>query len=181
MNVLSDLSIIDLYSLLVTIIATLFAIFSLVLTYIGYCKFKQADKLVENKINQKLKEFETSYEEDLINIQSANAKINSSYKYFDTQEYDKVLQILKEAEKIYPKAYNLYNTMGYAYEAKNDIQSAELTFQKAILYHPKRIEGYNDLSNLYKRIDNLKKSEEVYQKALKNVPDAESNWQLINR
>ena len=117
----------------------------------------------------------------MIDIQNANAKISSSYQYFATHEYDKVIGLLKEAEKIYPKAYNLYNTMGYAYEAKKDIQSAELTFQKAILYHPKRIEGYNDLSNLYKRIDNLKKSEEVYQKALKNVPDAEKNWQLINK
>lgn len=178
---LNGLNIIDLYSLLVTIVATLFAIFSLVLTYIGYCKFKQADKLVENKINQKLKEFEELYEENLINIQSANAKINSSYKYFETQEYDKVIAILKDAEKIYPKAYNLYNTMGYAYEAQKDIQAAELSFRKAILYHPKRIEGYNDLSNLYKRIDNLKKSEEVYQSALKNVPDAEKNWQLVNK
>lgn len=181
MGMLNGFNVIDLYSLLVTIIATLFAIFSLVLTYIGYYKFKQADRLVENKINQKLKEFENIYEENLINIQSANAKINSSYKYFETREYDKVIDILKEAEKIYPKAYNLYNTMGYAYEAKKDIQAAELSFRKAILYHPKRIEGYNDLSNLYKRIDNLKKSEEVYQKALKNVPDAEKNWQLINK
>ena len=68
------MNVFDLYGLLVTIIATLFAMFSLGLTYIGYLKFKQANKLVENKINEKLKEFENIYEETLIDIQNANAK-----------------------------------------------------------------------------------------------------------
>jgi|GEM_PF-6581251 len=35
------------YSLLVTIIATLFAFFAAIFTYIGYFKFREADKRVE--------------------------------------------------------------------------------------------------------------------------------------
>lgn len=181
MIIFNNISITDFYSLLVTFIGTAFALFAAILTYIGYFKFKQADKLVEKKIKEKLKEFEDSYEETLIDIQSANAKITSSYKYFETQEYDKVIEILKEAEKIYPKAYNLYNTLGYAYEAKEDIVSAKFSFNKAIIYHPKRIEGYNDLANLYQKLDNPKEVEEIRKRAFKKVPGAKDKWQLINK
>lgn len=161
MIILNNISITDFYSLLAAFIGTSFALFSVIITYIGYFKFKQADKLVEKKIKEKLKEFENTYEETLIDIQSANAKITSSYQYFQTKDYDKVIDILKEAEKIYPKAYNLYNTLGYAYEAKRDIVSAELSFNKSIIYHPKRIEGYNDLANLYQKLKNPQKVEEI--------------------
>ncbi len=174
-----NLNLLDIYSLLVAIVATLFGMFSLLLTYIGYVKFKQADKLVEKKLNKKIKQFENDLDETLINIQSANAKINSCYQYFDSKDYDKVISILSEAEKIYPKAYNLYNTLGYAYHSKGDIISAELTFKKAILYHPKRVEGYNDLANLYIALNNRKKAEKIKKDALKQVPDCENLWQEL--
>lgn len=173
------ITIIDIYSLLVTIIATLFAITSLVLTFVGYFKFKEADKLVEKKIKEKLSEFESVYEETLIDIQNANAKINSSYQYFSNQQYDKIIKILKEAEKIYPRAYNLYNTMGYAYQELKEIASAKDCFEKAIIYHPRRIEGYNDMANLYKKLGDNKKAGEYYKRALKKVPNAKDNWQDV--
>lgn len=177
---LDKLNVLDMYSLLVAIISTAFGLFAVILTYIGYYKFKQADKLVENKIKGKLKEFENTFEETLIDIQSVNAKINSSYQYFKTKDYDKVIEILNEAEKIYPKAYNLYNTMGYAYKQKKDFVSAELSFNKSIIYHPKRIEGYNDLANLYEELGNSKQAEEIKKRAFKKVPDAKDKWQEIN-
>ena len=177
MNEFLTANIYEKYSLLVTIIATLFALFSLVLTYIGYLKFKYADKIVEKKIKQKLKEFDSDLNEKLIDIQSTNAKINSSYQYFETNNYDKIIEILKEAEKIYPAAYNLYNTLGYAYREKKDFINAEEMFQKAVFYHPKRIEGYNDLYNLYTFLGNPVKANSIKKTAFKKVPDAKNKWQ----
>lgn len=178
---MDGLSIIDIYSLLVSLIATAFGLFAAILTYIGYCKFKQADKLVDKKLSEKLKEFENSFEETLIDIQSANAKITSSYQYFELRDYDRIIDILLKAEKIYPKAYNLYNTLGYAYQSKDDICAAELAFRKSILYHPKRIEGYNDLSNLYLRLGNTKKAEQIRKEAFEKVPGAQDKWQSLSK
>lgn len=51
------MGIIERYSLLVAILATTVGLFSIVLTYIGYWKFKQADKLVEKKLKAKMQDF----------------------------------------------------------------------------------------------------------------------------
>lgn len=109
--------------------------------------------------------------------EKTNEMVSSSYKYFETNEYDKAIGILLEAEKIYPKAFNLYNTLGYAYQAINDLTNAELSFKKAILYHPKRIEGYNDLANFYLQIGNEKKAKQIKEQATKAVANANELWQ----
>lgn len=165
------------YSFLVTVIATLFAMFSLALTYIGYCKFKHVDKVVEKKLKKSLDDFIDCLQDELISIQSANSKIQASYKCFESQDYDSAIELLVEAEEIYPKTYNLFNTLGYAYWKKNDTNTAKMMFKKAIVLHPKSIQGYNDMANLYKTLDDNKNYKHYYSLALKNVPNAIEKWQ----
>lgn len=172
-----DLNILDIYSVFIAILSTLFAVVSGFLTYIGYFKFKKADTLVKAKVQEEIKNFRNDLEDILLNIQDANQKVSSSYKFFETKEYDKSIAVLLTAEKIYPKAFNLYNTLGYAYQAINDLTNAEFSFKKAILYHPKRIEGYNDLANFYLKIGNEKKAKQIKEQATKAVANANELWQ----
>ena len=69
---LSEFSIVDIYSLLVTIVATLFAIFSLALTCVGYIKFKHVDKIVQDKLKEEMNNFRGVLQDELVNIQDAN-------------------------------------------------------------------------------------------------------------
>lgn len=168
------------YSLLVTIIATLFAIFSIALTYIGYIKYRQVDKVVQNKLNKEMDSFINSLQDELYNLQNANAKIQASYDYFNT-DIDKAISLLVSASEISPKAYNLFNTLGYAYSKKKDFNSAKLMFQRAIELHPHSIQGYNDMANLCDELDDNNGYTHFYNLALKNVPNAEKQWQLVKK
>lgn len=175
---LSEFSIVDIYSLLVTIVATLFAIFSLALTCVGYIKFKHVDKIVQDKLKEEMNNFRGVLQDELVNIQDANSKIQASYNYFET-DISNAIKLLAEAEKACPYAYNLYNTFGYAYKKIKDYYQAERMFKKAIKLHPTRGEGYNDLSNMYREIKEDKKASLCYKLALKKVENAEQKWQGV--
>jgi len=168
------------YSLLVTIIATLFAVFSGFITYVGYWKFTHAEKIVDRRLKEKMDEFENTLTNTLLLIQEANTKIQASYKCSEEKNYDGAISLLVDAEKIYPKAYNLYNSLGYAYRDKGDNYVAAEAFKRAIKLHPTRIAGYNDIINLYYTIGD-EKSVQVYTKlAEKNVIDAKEKLQITN-
>lgn len=173
-----NLNVLDTYSLLVTIIATLFGIFSLILTYIGYIKFRQVDKIVQNKLDKEMNTFVNSLQEELYNIQNANAKIQASYNYFSS-DIDKAIALLVDASEICPKTYNLFNTLGYAYKEKKDYNSAKLMFNRAIELHPRSIQGYNDMANLCKDLDDEAGYIHYHNLAIKNVPNADETWELI--
>ncbi len=174
------LNILDMYSLLVAIISTLFGMFSLILAYIGYVKFKQVDKVVQKRLNEEMDKFVNSLQDQLYNLQSANAKIQSSYNYFSS-DIDKAVALLADAREICPKAYNLYNALGYAYKEKKDYNTAKIMFDRAIELHPDRIEGYNDMANLCKDLNDEKGYNYFYELAIKNVPSAAEKWALIKK
>lgn len=169
---------VDDYNFLVTAIATLFGMFSLVLTYIGYVKFKFVDKIVEEKLNKEMNKFIDEMQDELVSLQNANTKIQASYQYFDS-DIDSAIKLLTEASEIAPHAYNLYNTLGYAYIKKSDNYTAKMMFRKAIELHPKSIQGYNDMANLCKSLNDEKSYKHYYKLAVKNVENAQDNWQDI--
>lgn len=175
-----NIDVLDTYSLLVTIIATLFGMFSLILTYIGYIKFKQVDKIVQNKLDKEMNNFVNSLYEELYNLQNANSKVQASYNYFDT-DIDKAISLLVDASEICPNAYNLYNTLGYAYKKKKDYNSAKLMFNHAIELHPQSIQGYNDMANLCKSLNDEAGYNHYYNLAIKNIPNADEKWELIKK
>lgn len=172
--------VLDTYSLLVTIIATLFGMFSLILTYIGYIKYKQVEKIVQNKLDKEMNNFVNSLHEELFNIQNANSKIQASYGYFES-DIDKAISLLVDASEICPRAYNLYNTLGYAYKQKKDFNSAKLMFSRAIELHPHSIQGYNDMANLCKDLNDKAGYNHYYNLALKNVPNADEKWEVVKK
>lgn len=168
------------YNFMVTVIATLFAFFSVALTYFGYVKFKLVDKIVQKKLDDEMFKFVNNLQEEMFNTQNAAAKIEASYKYFETNEIDKAIELLTEAASICPKAYNLYNTLGYAYMKKNDMNTAKLMFQRAIELHPHNIQGYNDMANLCMAIKDEAGYKHYYAMAIKNVDNAADKWQDIH-
>lgn len=167
------------YSFLVTVIATLFAMFSVALTYIGYIKFKHVDKIVDKKLNKEMSKFIDKLQSELVDLQNANTKIQASYDFFDA-DIDKAIKLLVEASDISPRAYNLYNTLGYAYMKKNDNYTAKLMFKKAIEIHPHNVQGYNDMANLCKSLNDENGYNYYYKLALKNVDNAQDKWQDIH-
>lgn len=164
------------YNFLVTVIATLFAMFSLALTYIGYVKFKHVDKIVNDKLKKEMDSFVDSLQDELVDLQNASAKIEASYKFFDS-DIDNAIKLLSEAADIAPRAYNLFNALGYAYIKKNDKYMAKMMFKKAIELHPKSIQGYNDMANLCRTLNDEKGYKYYYNQALKNVDNAQNKWQ----
>ncbi len=81
--------------------------------------------------------------------------------------------MLKSAEQIYPKAFNLYNAMGYVYLEKNETDRAIEAFHKAINLHPEDEAGYCDLAYAYHKKGNTDLSHEYIQKAKKINPEVE--------
>jgi len=98
--------------------------------------------------------------------------------------------LLKSAEQIYPKAFNLYNAMGYVYleknetdraiEAfhkainvyleKNETDRAIEAFHKAINLHPEDEAGYCDLAYAYHKKGNTDLSHNISKKLKKLIP-----------
>lgn len=171
------MGIIERYSLLVAILATIVGVFSIILAYIGYWKFKQADKLVEKKLKAKMQDFEMQLDDKLVLIQNANSKIQASY---NTDDADAKLDLLHQAEEICPKAYNLYNSIGYAYLTKNQKFEAIKAFETAIKIRPKDIAGYNDIINLYTKYNDKKLVDKYFKQASKIDKDAKEKIKIVN-
>ena len=127
----------------------MFAIFGLALTYIGYFKFREADKRVQRAIDKKLEDFDLTLEDRLVVIQEAMMKLEASYKAMQEKDIDLAISLIRQAEEIHPRLFNLYNTLGYAYIEKGDYTQAIDAFKRAIEIRPNRLESYNDLSRAY--------------------------------
>ncbi len=147
---------------LLSAIAAFVGVLFLIFAYVEYKKLKGLEDKIEEWFNKTKKDMELT--------QKATHKIIASYFVEDP---NLKIKLLKEAEKIYPQAYNLYNSMGYAYIDKKDYQKAIECFHKAIQYRPKDPAGYSDLAYAYHLIGNKELSEEYKQKALELDPQTE--------
>ena len=78
--------------------------------------------------------------------------------------------MLKSAEQIYPKAFNLYNAMGYVHLEKNETDRAIEAFHKAINLHPEDEAGYCDLAYAYHKKGNTDLSHNISKKLKKLIP-----------
>ena len=144
---------------LLNVIVALVGVLFLILAYVEYTKLKGLEDKIEKLFNKAKEEMEL--------MQKAIHKVIASYSVKDP---DAKIGLLKEAESIYPQAYNLYNSMGYAYIDKKDYQKAIECFHKAIRYRPDDPAGYSDLAYAYHLMGNKELSEEYKQKALELDP-----------
>lgn len=160
------------YTLLVIIIATLFAIFGLILVYIGYLKFREADKIVEKLLSKKLENLKTELEYTVNDIINAQAKLDAAYRALSDKNIDVAISLLKQAEEIYPKLLNLHNTLGYAYMEKQLFYPTIDEFKKAIELRPDHVAGYNDLSKFYALHNRFDLSYKYLKRAVEIDPDS---------
>ena len=153
--------IIVILSLLVTCIGVFFLIFA----YFEYSRLKE--------LQQDIKKQVSLIDEKNFLIQQVSHKIIASY---NAKDIDMKISLLKEAEHIYPDAYNLYNALGYAFMEKGQIDVAIDYFYKAIGKHPEDIAGYCDLAFAYHKSGKKELEREYIQKAKEINPDVRLWW-----
>lgn len=135
----------------ITIIGVIFAAAAL-LTFL-YLKRKLS------QFSESFENFKNSIKNEFYLIQEATQKILAGYNCLDRKEIDKAIELFQRAVEIYPKAFNGYNSLGYAYIEKGDYFSAIHCFQLAIQHFPEKYEGHYDLSTAYKKSGQLELSE----------------------
>lgn len=172
-------TLISYYSVWVGLIGTVFAILTLIFTFIGYYKFKQADKLVDERLKEKMDEFELNLEDRLILLQETNQKMQACYSLIEQKEFDKAIDLLKVIENISPRTFNLYNTLGYVYLEKSQYNCAKEAFEIAIKIRPNALESYNDMSNFYIRINDENNAKKYKDLALK-LENKSKKFETIN-
>lgn|GEM_PF-2027134 len=106
---------------------------------------------------------------DIINAQS---KLEAAYRALNEKDLDMAVALLKQAEEIYPKLFNLHNTLGYVYMEKQQYYPAIDEFKKAIELRPGEVAGYNDLSRLYAIHKRFDLSYKYLKKAMKLDPES---------
>ncbi len=104
-----------------------------------------------------------------VTAQKAMHRIIASYSEPDA---DAKIAILTSAEQIDPTAFNLYNSLGYAWLAKNEIVRASNCFRDAVRIHPDDKAGYFDLAHAYLLMDQEALTFEYLEQAVKVDPSA---------
>ncbi|MBJ6726492.1 tetratricopeptide repeat protein [Geomesophilobacter sediminis] len=84
--------------------------------------------------------------EENIAAQKAMHRIIASYSLSDPLGK---IELLESAEKIDPTAFNLYNSIGYAWLSKGEQVRAANAFREATRLHPNDKAGYFDLAYVY--------------------------------
>lgn len=107
-----------------------------------YSKLKQ--------LRKDFRDFQTELERQSYCSQRAIHRIIASYNVGDI---DQKIALIKSAADSDPKAFNVYNALGYAYLEKKDIQGAISSFKDATVAHPEAKEGWFDLAGAYLSLD----------------------------
>ncbi|NLM43450.1 MAG: hypothetical protein GX201_05495 [Clostridiales bacterium] len=120
----------------------------------GYFNINRADKIVEEKIENKLLEYKTELSGEFVKTQEAVQKMIAGYQCQSQNDIDNAILLYKKAVEILPTVYNGYTSLGYAYLQKKDIAQALLAFNEAKKIFPDRIESYNDLARVHAILGN---------------------------
>jgi len=104
-------------------------------------RFKQFTLTVE--------QLKSAISSELYFIQERTHKIVTGYNCLDKDEIDKVIAFFQRVVEIYPKAFNSFNSLGYAYIKKSDYSSAVHCFQLANQHFPDKFAGHYDLAAAY--------------------------------
>ncbi len=124
---------------LATIVGILFA----VLAFLSWRELRD----VERRMQQQTERLEGSLE-DMV---KASQKLMAGYERAIARDYDQAIKLYRQAHDIYPRLYNVYNALGWAYLGKNEVQAAIDAFRAAKKERPQDIESYSDLALAYMR------------------------------
>jgi tetratricopeptide (TPR) repeat protein len=114
----------------------------------------KAHKIVDKRIKGKLDELKFQFSKEFLKIQEATQKMISGYNCQSQGEIDKSIELYTSAVEVFPKIFNGYTSLGYAYLQKQNYASALLSFDKAAELFPDRIESFNDLARVYAVLNN---------------------------
>ena len=96
-----------------------------------------------SKLRNEFGDIITKMKRELYQTQKAMQRVIASY---GIQDVDKRITLLSEAVETDPTVFNGFNSLGYAYLEKNEIQKAIDAFRAAIETHPDDKAGYFDMA-----------------------------------
>ena len=96
-----------------------------------------------HSLRKEMQDFESRLSQKLYLNLKASHRIMASY---GLQNPDESIALIESAVIQDPTAFNAYNSLGYAYLDKNDLQKAIDAFAQAISQHPEDKAGYCDLA-----------------------------------
>ena len=106
-----------------------------------------------------------------LNSYLAPVQITLGIIHAGTGKYDDAIEDFKNALDIDPKNAGAYRGLGRAYESKEMLEEAELTYQKAIEMKPGYWAGYNVLGVFYYRHSRYDEAINQFQQVIKLTPD----------
>ncbi|MEO5333514.1 MAG: tetratricopeptide repeat protein [Magnetococcus sp. YQC-5] len=133
-------------SYLVTVLGAIVSILSLILAGLAGFEYWKLRQIRQDFCKQK-----EALETEISTRERASHRVMASYQLQNPADR---VGLLESAIAINPKAFNAYNTLGYAYLDLNDLPKAIEAFRSAVEFHPTLKEGYCDLAYAYFRSDN---------------------------
>lgn len=114
----------------------------------GWYSSKEIPALVEQKVKERMQEFEQQLKKRLWAQQEAMQKVIAAYQLKD--DPDRKIALLRQAIEVDPTVYNAYIALGYVYwYEKKDLIAAEECFRKDLELHPDNYQAACDLAALY--------------------------------
>jgi len=101
------------------------------------------------KLRRDMGNFEARMREELHQSLRASHRVIASYAIKDPEQR---IPLLQSALEIDPTVFNGFNSLGYAFMERGELQRAADAFKDAINQHPKDKAGYFDLAAAYLKL-----------------------------
>ncbi|WP_216831405.1 tetratricopeptide repeat protein [Alkalihalobacterium elongatum] len=117
----------------------------------GFFNAYLAEKIIDKKVEERFNEWKKNIEDENYKMQEAMQKLNAGYQAeLVYKQPDKAIQLYHQAVEVYPKVYNGYTALAYAYwHYKNNAIAALDYFELALKNNPNSYQAHNDLARFY--------------------------------
>lgn len=157
---------------LLAIVSTTATLAGLGFAFYGLFNIRYAERIVDKKVESRLKEIERKLTERMLKAQEAMQKITSGYALAAAGEHERAIALFEAAVAIDPEIFNGYTSLAYEYWATGRKQEAIECFQKAARVFPERYEPYNDLARIYAQEGEINLALRYIEETLKRNPDS---------
>ncbi|MBI2954283.1 MAG: tetratricopeptide repeat protein [Chloroflexi bacterium] len=137
-------------------LATIVGIIFAVLAFVAWNELRNFDRRIKKETER--------LEDSVASMSKASQKLTAGYEQAIAKHFDEAIKLYHEAERIYPRLYNVNNALGWAYLEKGQVDAAIEAFRSAQKTRPNDIESYSDLAYAYMKKGDL-------QAALKAISD----------
>lgn len=138
------------------------------------------DRNVQDRLAERLSELDLRFQslqeqfrKESIQAQEAIQKIIAGYnRQFQSNDLDGAISLYQQAVCIWPKVYNGFTSLAYAYQQKGDIINARKNFELAIKEHPESFQCLNDMARFLATQGEVSSAYEYLEKTLEIAPGA---------